>query len=103
MLVPPLLRRRRPVHFPKTQMGCWSSEATRPIYGVSQDKSSRLVLSGSADCSVRLWDKSFGSAGGTMPQPRLGRLFGPLSYYCHCQWDRTVGIYSTDRVSQVRL
>lgn len=77
-----------------------------PIYGVSQDKSSRLVLSGSADCSVRLWDKSLRQCVGKYNafSPVWDVSFGPLSYYfATASMDRTVGIYSTDRVSQVRL
>lgn len=77
-----------------------------PIYGVSQDKSSRLVLSGSADCSVRLWDKNLRQCVGKYNafSNVWDVSFGPLSYYfATASMDRTVGIYSTDRVSQVRL
>ena len=80
-----------------------------PVYGVSQEQAStggRLVLSGSSDHTVRLWD--------THVQQTVGKYrsaaavwdvsFCPIGYYfATASADRTVGVYSTDRMTPVRF
>ena len=77
-----------------------------PVYGISQDKSGKLIISGSSDETIRLWDKSLGQCVGiyTALSPVWDVSFGPIGYYfAAANMDRTVGLYATDRVSQVRL
>lgn len=77
-----------------------------PVYGVSQDKSGKLIISGSSDETVRLWEKSLGQCVGiyTALSPVWDVSFGPIGYYfAAANMDRTVSLYATDRVSQVRL
>ena len=77
-----------------------------PIYGVSQDKSGKLIVSGSSDESIRLWERPLGQCVGiyTALSPVWDVSFGPIGYYfASANMDRTVSLYATDRVAQVRL
>ena len=77
-----------------------------PVFGVDQDKTNRLILSSSADESVRLWD--------TVINQCVGRYnclgvawaveFSPIGYYfATANQDKTMTIYSTDRISPIRI
>jgi WD40 repeat protein len=82
---------------------------TSAVYGVSQEQShshGRLLLSCSGDRSIRLWD--------TNVQQSVGKYlcagtpwdvqFSPIDYYfAAAAADRSVSVYSTDRVAQVRV
>jgi WD40 repeat protein len=78
----------------------------KPVYAVSQDDSGRIVLSGSADNTVRLWDTSVAQCVGKFEcmSPVWGVSLSPLRYYfaaaCH---DSTALVFSTDRVAPIRL
>ena len=79
---------------------------TGTVYGVSQDKTGRLVVSSSSDETIRLWDTSVRQCVGkyTSLSTAWDVSFGPLGYYfaAACM-DNTMSVYSTDRPTQVRL
>ena len=78
-----------------------------PVYGVSQDPSTpRLVLSASADKSVRMWDVGVAQPVGkyAMLSPVWGVAVGPLGYYfAAATHDATVAVYSSDRTQALRI
>jgi WD40 repeat protein len=79
---------------------------SKSIYGVSQNDTGRLILSSSADETVRLWDTSVSQCVGkyTCLGPSWGVSFGPLGYYfATANQDMTASLYSTDRPAPLRL
>jgi transcription initiation factor TFIID subunit 5 len=79
---------------------------SKAVYGVSQDNTNRLVISSSADETIRLWDTNVGQIVGkySCVGPAWDVDFGPLGYYfASANQDRTVSIYSTDRSAPIRL
>ncbi len=76
------------------------------VLGVSQDDTNRLLLSSSADESIRLWDLVVRQcvAKYNCITPAWDVSFGPFGYYfASANIDRTVCVYSTDRVTPVRM
>lgn len=78
-----------------------------PVYGIDQDKSNRLILSSSADETIRLWDTLVNqcvakynclSAGWGVELSPIGSY-----YFASANQDKTVTMYSTDRVAPIRL
>ena len=78
-----------------------------PVYGVSQDPSTpRLVLSASADKSVRMWDVGVAQPVGkyTLLSPVWSVAMGPLGYYfAATTHDATVAVYSSDKTQALRI
>lgn len=77
-----------------------------PVYGVSQDSTQRLIVSCSADESIRLWDTAVLQC--VAKYRGLGVAwdvrFHPLDYYfAAANQDRTVTVHSTDRSGPVRM
>lgn len=76
------------------------------VFSVHQNPSGRLVLSSSADETVRLWDTSVLQ---TVGKYSIGSIpwdvkFHPLEYYfATANQDCSVSIYSTDRLAPLRL
>ena len=79
---------------------------SKTVLGVSQDETNRLVLSSSADETIRLWDTAIGNCVGkyTCVSSAWDVSFGPLGYYfLAANQNRTACVYSTDRVNAIRL
>ena len=83
---------------------------SRAVYGVSQDCSrgaeDRLVLSCSADETIRLWDTAVSQCVGrySCVSPSWGVSFSPLGYhFASANQDKTGTVFSTDRVTPLRL
>lgn len=81
---------------------------TMPVYGVSQGASERLVLSSSADETIRLWDVGVAQCVGKYhcASPAWGVSFSPLLgdyYFASANQDKTATVYSTDRVAPLRM
>jgi WD40 repeat protein len=88
---------------------------SRAVYGVSQDHSAvdrgghaenRLVLSSSADETIRLWDTAVMQCVGvyTGVCPSWAVQFSPLGYhFASANQDKTGTVYATDRVTPLRL
>ena len=84
---------------------------SKPVYGVSQDTSSagsegRLVLSCSADETVRLWDTYVCQCVGAYQcvSPPWDVQFSPLGYhFAVANQDRSATVFATDRISPLRL
>jgi len=83
---------------------------SRAVYGVSQDCSpgseDRLVVSCSADATVRLWDVAVSQCVGKYHcvSPAWSVAFSPLGYhFATGNQDHTASLYATDRVSPLRL
>jgi transcription initiation factor TFIID subunit 5 len=76
------------------------------VFSVDQDKSNRLILSSSADESVRLWDTVINQcvARYNCLSVAWAVEFSPIGYYFStANQDKTVAIYSTDRVAPLRI
>jgi len=79
---------------------------SKAVLSVSQDETNRIILSSSADESIRIWDTSIGHCVGKFNciGPAWDVSFGPLGYYfLAANQNRTACVYSTDRVSPIRL
>lgn len=83
---------------------------SQAVYGVSQDCSrpgeDRLVLSCSADETVRLWDTAVSQCVGkyTCVSPAWSVAFSPLGYhFATANQDKTGTVFATDRVTPLRL
>jgi transcription initiation factor TFIID subunit 5 len=82
---------------------------TAPVYSVSQEQAhsgGRLILSGSSDHTVRLWDTHVQQTVGKYHCAAAvwGVAFCPLGYYfATASADRCVSVYSTDRMTPVRF
>lgn len=83
---------------------------SRAVYGVSQDCSrgadDRLVLSCSADETIRLWDTAVSQCVGkySCVSPSWGVSFSPLGYhFASANQDKTGTVFSTDRITPLRL
>lgn len=83
---------------------------SRAVYGVSQDCSrgggDRLVLSCSADETIRLWDTAVSQCVGkyTCVSPPWAVAFSPLGYhFASANQDKTGTVFATDRVSPLRI
>jgi len=83
---------------------------SRPVYGISQNQACSgnpsLVLSSSADCSIRLWDvaKRQCVAKYTCLMPSWDVAFSPVDYYfASANMDRTLTLFSTDRLEPIRV
>jgi transcription initiation factor TFIID subunit 5 len=79
---------------------------SKPVYSLSHDPSGRLLLSTSADESVRLWDCS--SARCLARYQTLGPCwdvdFGPFGFYFSlAHQNRTASIYATDSEAPLRV
>jgi WD40 repeat protein len=90
-------------HFPMTELKGHSG----PIYSVDQNYSQRLVLSSSADESIRLWDTSVLQCVGKYSCSSIAwevRFNAVLDYYfAAANQDSTVTLYSTDRILPLRM
>lgn len=79
---------------------------SKPVYSVAQNSDSRLVLSSSADETIRLWDvaKQQCVAKYACMMPSWDVAFGPVDYYfASANMDRTMTLFSTDRLEPVRI
>ena len=79
---------------------------SKAVLSVSQDETNRIILSSSADESIRLWDTSIGHCVGKYNciGPAWDVSFGPLGYYfLTANQNRTASVYSTDRINPIRL
>ena len=83
---------------------------SRAVYGVSQDNSrggeERLVLSCSADETIRLWDTAVSQCVGkyNCVSPPWAVAFSPLGYhFASANQDKTGTVYATDRITPLRL
>lgn len=83
---------------------------SRAVYGVSQDCSrgadDRLVLSCSADETIRLWDTAVSQCVGkySCVSPSWSVAFSPLGYhFASANQDKTATIFATDRITPLRL
>lgn len=78
----------------------------RPVYGIAQNSNRRLVLSSSADETIRLWDvnKRQCVAKYSCLMPSWGVSFSPVDYYfASANMDRTLTLFSTDRLEPIRI
>ena len=79
---------------------------SRPVYGIAQNSNRRLVLSSSADETIRLWDVSKRQcvAKYSCLMPSWGVSFSPVDYYfASANMDRTLTLFSTDRLEPIRI
>lgn len=83
---------------------------SRAVYGVSQDSSrggaDRLILSCSADETVRLWDTAVSQCVGkySCVSPAWCVAFSPVGYhFASGNQDHTATVYATDRIAPLRL
>lgn len=83
---------------------------SRAVYGVSQDCSrggdDRLVLSCSADESIRLWDTAVSQCVGkySCVSPPWDVAFSPVGYhFASANQDKTGTVFATDRITPLRL
>lgn len=83
---------------------------SRAVYGVSQDCSrggdDRLILSCSADESIRLWDTAVSQCVGkySCVSPPWAVAFSPVGYhFASANQDKTATVFATDRVTPLRL
>jgi transcription initiation factor TFIID subunit 5 len=78
-----------------------------PIYSVDQNSSNRLILSSSADESIRLWDTSILQCVAKYSCNSISwdAKFNPILdyYFASANQDTTVTIYSTDRILPLRM
>ena len=79
---------------------------SKPVYNVSQDYYSNLLVSTSADKTVRIWNTAIAKCVSkvNVMAPCWDVAFGPFGYYyATASHDRTVNIYSTDRLTPLRV
>jgi WD40 repeat protein len=83
---------------------------SQAVYGVSQDisrgGSDRLILSSSADETIRLWDTAVSQCVGryNCVSPAWAVAFSPVGYhFASGNQDHTGTVYATDRVAPLRL
>lgn len=79
---------------------------SKAVYGVSQDSKSSLLVSSSADKTIRLWNTSHVRCVNKYSTLSTcwGVDFAPFGYYfCAAGEDRTVTVYSTDRQHPLRV
>jgi WD40 repeat protein len=90
-------------HYPMIELKGHSG----PIYSVDQNYSQRLVLSSSADETIRLWDTSVLQCVGKYSCSSIAwevRFNAVLDYYfAAANQDSTVTLYSTDRILPLRM
>lgn len=78
----------------------------KPVYGVSQDATLRLILSASADEHVRLWDTTLSQCIGKYRtlSTSWDVSFGPLGhYFITAHQDSTACLFATDRGAPLRM
>jgi len=79
---------------------------SKPVYSVSQDAKAGLVVSASADRTLRLWNTSLAKcvAKYSTMAPCWDVAFGPFGYYfCAAGHDRTATVFCTDRPDPLRV
>ena len=79
---------------------------SKPVYSVTQSLDSRTVLSSSSDLTIRLWDvaKRHCMVKYNCRMPSWDVHFSPVDYYfASANMDRTLSVYSTDRLEPVRI
>eukprot|EP00981_Chlorochromonas_danica_P015690 scaffold14361_cov193-Ochromonas_danica.AAC.25 len=77
-----------------------------PVYSVSQDSTERVIISSSADETIRLWDTAVMQCIAKYPTTAIpwAVAFHPLDYYfASGNSDRSVSLFATDRYQPLRI